>query len=268
LINENKSVLLIVKPLKMKIKILFILIALLAFESNAQQLELFDRNWYATEMVIEGNTIPIPVLHANPPSDCSIGVKFFYDENLNIADVDIGICQACVAFVKNLTNTTFETDSYACLAWDDIGPCFAGSSQALCSAGILDEFEIKQGEFFATFDELITYTINDYGNNLYGLLLEKSNGDFIEYNTEEILSIQENEILTFSIVPNPASNTLKLTGLKTEVESIVIYTLNGNKISIVSETNTYDVSNLANGLYFISITSVDGQKAVQKFIKK
>lgn len=245
-----------------------ILITFLAFESRAQQQDLFNTPWYATEMVVGGNTIPIPVLNANPPSGCSIGAKFIYDENFNSADVVIGICQACVAFVKNLSNTTFETDSLACLTKDDIGPCFTGSSQALCSAGILDEFEIKQGEFFATFDELITYTITDYGNNLYGLLLEKSNGDFIEYNTEQILSIQENEPLTFSIVPNPASNTLKLTELKTEVQSVEIFTLTGNKISIVSETNTYDVSALADGLYFISVITVDGKKAVQKFIKK
>jgi hypothetical protein len=252
----------------MKKTILITLIFFTYLVAQSQQQDLFDRNWYATEMVVDGNTIPIPVLHANPPTDCFIGIKFLYDVNHNAADAYIGICQACLGFVKNITAAAFETDGYACLTKDDIGPCFTGTSQSLCSAGSLNEFEQKQRQFFETYNELIIYTITDYGNDLLGLLLEKNNGDFIEYNTEEVLSIQENEILKFSIVPNPASSTLILTGLKSEVETVVIYTLSGKKISIVPENNTYEVSNLANGLYFISVTSVDGQKAVQKFIKK
>ncbi len=251
----------------MKKKILIILIAFLAFESNAQQLELFDRNWYATEMVIDGENITIPVLYQNPPVDCFIGIRFT-EENNNRAIAFIDVCQACIGDVRNITGNTFETDGYACLTKDDIGPCFTGSSQPLCSAGIFDEFEQKQRFFFESYDELVTYTITDYGNELYGLLLEKNNGDFIEYNTEEILSIQENEILSFSIVPNPASSTLSLLGLKNDVESVVIYTLNGNKFPMIMNADSYDVSDLAAGIYFISVTTVEGKKAFQKFIKK
>lgn len=247
--------------------ILIILTALLAFESNSQQQDLFDTRWYATEMVVDGNTIPIPVLPANQPEGCFVGIEMISDGN-DGADIDIALCWACYSWVHTIDNSSFASGGNGCLLCMDCGPCNPDGTATICTQGFLNEFESKQFDFYEAFNTIFTYTITPLPGNHLELKIDKPNGDYIIYTTESTLPLEENEILTFSIVPNPASNILTLTGLKSEVGSVVIYTLSGNKLPIALKGNTYDVSHIASGLYFISVTSVDGKKGVQKFIKK
>jgi hypothetical protein len=253
----------------MKKSIFFIFIALLAFESKAQQQDLFDRNWYATEIFVDGNLIPIPVLSVNSPQGCFVGIRI-YSHNNNEGAIDISICWPCQAHIVSITNSSFVSLGFACLACDYCAPCHPNKPYSLCEGPDNNLINIQhiKNTFFAEYQGTYTYTITPVPDNHFQLKIDKANGDYIIYGTESTLSIHENETLTFSIVPNPTSNILTLTGLKSEVGSVVIYTLNGIKISLVSETNTYDVSKLAAGLYFISVTTVEGQKAVQKFVKK
>ncbi len=247
--------------------ILVILIAFLAIESNSQNQNLFDTKWYATEMVVGGNTIPIPVLSSNQPEGCFVGIEMLSMGN-DEAEIDIALCAACYSWIHSIDASTFVSGGNGCLLCMDCGPCDPDGAATICAQGNLFEFESKQFEFYDTYNAIYSYTITPLPNNHFELKIDKPNGDYIIYGTESTLSIQENELLTFSIVPNPVSSIITLTGLKSEVESVVIYTLNGNRLPITLEENTYDASHLAAGLYFISVTNVDGQKAVEKFIKR
>lgn len=252
----------------MKKSILVTALLLCFFITHSQQQDLYNTPWYATEMVVNGNTIPIPVLTANQPQGCFVGMEIFSNGN-NQAWIDISMCWGCSSEIHSIDSSSFIGWGNTCVLCTDCGPCNPDGTATICTPGSpLDEFESNQFDFYEAYNVTFTYIITPLTNNHFELKVEKPNGDYIIYNTEETLSVQENENLTFSIVPNPTSSTLSLTGLKSDVASVVIYMLNGNKLPITLEENTYDASHLAAGLYFISVTSVDGQKAVQKFIKK
>ncbi len=251
----------------MKKPILIIVLFFLNLIGHSQQEYLFDTRWYATEMVVEGNTIPIPVLTSNQPEGCFVGMEMISDGN-DGAEIDIALCWACYAWVHSIDSSSFASGGNGCLLCMDCGPCNPDGTATICTQGFLDEFESKQFDFYEAFNTIFTYMITPLPDDHIELRVDKPNGDYIIYGTESTLSIQENEILSFSIVPNPTSSTLTLTGLKSDVESVVIYTLNGNRFPIVLDVDSYDVSDLAAGLYFILVTTVDGKKAVEKFIKK
>ena len=250
----------------MKTVIYTAVVLFMNFNFYSQQQDLFDTKWYATEMVVNGNTIPIPVLSSNQPEGCFVGIEI-YSGVSNDAFIDVALCGACHVDVSFNGDATFTSWGVACLLCMDCGPCDPDGTATICTQGYLYDFEYNHNYFYDAYSDIFTYTITPLPNNHFELKIDKPNGDYVIYGTESTLSMMENETLTFSIVPNPASNTLALTGLKSEVGSAVIYTLNGNKISLVSGTTTYDISHLATGLYFISVTTVDGQKAVKKFIK-
>jgi hypothetical protein len=84
------------------------------------------------------------------------------------------------------------------------------------------------------------------------------------------LNTKENQLLTFDISPNPASNLLNIQlPSDTETAKVNIFDYTGRLLSskAVSLTNkTVDVSNLVNGIYFVRIQA--GNKlGSQRFIK-
>lgn len=82
------------------------------------------------------------------------------------------------------------------------------------------------------------------------------------------LSVNDHVSKRVKIYPNPVLNTLYISSEKNDIERLNIYSISGQKVleqHIIS--NTIDVSNLSNGMYFIEITSSEG-KTVKKFIKK
>ena len=54
----------------------------------------------------------------------------------------------------------------------------------------------------------------------------------------------------------------------TDIMGVQVF-VDGNKlIGNSSDTATIDISNLANGIYLIQVTTSDGRRAIKKFIKK
>lgn len=71
-----------------------------------------------------------------------------------------------------------------------------------------------------------------------------------------------------SVYPNPTNSTLQLNfSENNQVKSATILNLNGQKVMEVSGASNFDVSALANGLYFIQVLSNNGIHT-QKFIKQ
>jgi len=78
------------------------------------------------------------------------------------------------------------------------------------------------------------------------------------------VGINENGI-SFSIVPNPATNDITI---KTDVNFSKVEVINFLGQVVISETtNKIDVTNLTSGVYFVRIVSENGT-SVQKFVKK
>jgi hypothetical protein len=250
----------------LKTTIYIAIVLLTSFGLYSQQQDLFDRDWYATEMVVEGNTIPIPVLSVNSPQGCFVGVEIYSHDN-NEASISLDLCWACQAQIASITDSTFESWGVVCLLCKDCGPCNPYGMEPICTEGYLSEFEHNQNIFFESIQEKYFYTITPLPEDHLQLKIDKPNGDYVIYTTESTLSIPENDIPTFSITPNPTSGSFALNGIKKEVKVVEIFNLNGSKISLIPTAEIHDISHLSAGLYFISVTTVDGQKVVRKLIK-
>ncbi len=81
-------------------------------------------------------------------------------------------------------------------------------------------------------------------------------------------SIEENNIETLQLYPNPVSSELKFNNLE-KVHSIAIYNLNGQKMNSPEFINgSLNVSYLSEGLYFIRINEISGRVLTGKFMKQ
>lgn len=85
------------------------------------------------------------------------------------------------------------------------------------------------------------------------------------------VSINENEEIKFNfeIYPNPVVDKLQLKGIENgSLKSISIYSISGKLITNLSPQEIIDVSTLTSGMYLLEIESVDGYRAVERFVKK
>lgn len=92
----------------------------------------------------------------------------------------------------------------------------------------------------------------------------------IEYNTIPT-SIKQNSNKGFSleIYPNPSSDKIKIQNTS-EIKEITITSIDGKILRTIfssQKEQTIDISNLSNGIYFLNITSVNGDVIAKKIIK-
>ena len=81
------------------------------------------------------------------------------------------------------------------------------------------------------------------------------------------IGLDEAEAEQMSLYPNPVSNTLHISGLTdNQTIQISIYDLTGKRIYQSSFAEEIPVAGFNNGLYFISVTTAEGQVFTQKFI--
>jgi hypothetical protein len=93
--------------------------------------------------------------------------------------------------------------------------------------------------------------------------------DKISKSAKTCLGVNEHAKTAFSIVPNPATNNIKITS-GNNFNTIEVVSFLGQ--TVLSQPNTgstatLDVSNLPNGVYFVRIISDKGA-SVQKFVKQ
>lgn len=72
--------------------------------------------------------------------------------------------------------------------------------------------------------------------------------------------------LKFSLYPNPANDIVSI-DLETEIKSIEIYSLQGQKV-LSSKEKHLNISNLSNGIYLVKVEAIDGAISTQKFLKE
>jgi hypothetical protein len=80
--------------------------------------------------------------------------------------------------------------------------------------------------------------------------------------------IEANELQQIRVYPNPVSDFIYLDGIE-ETKSINIYSVNGQLIKSIERIDQkIDVSDLKDGLYFISVLTTKGDQLSSRFIKK
>ena len=87
------------------------------------------------------------------------------------------------------------------------------------------------------------------------------------------LSVDENNLSSIKMYPNPTENllTLDFGPAYSSIESLTIYNIQGQKVQTLSsfenQISTISTKNMSDGLYLVEIRNNDGQKLTQKLVK-
>ena len=77
--------------------------------------------------------------------------------------------------------------------------------------------------------------------------------------------VDENNVASFEIYPNPMNNTLYINGA---VQDVTIFNAVGQQVLFVENTNEINVEDLSEGLYFVRISDKKGGSVVKKIVKR
>jgi hypothetical protein len=71
-----------------------------------------------------------------------------------------------------------------------------------------------------------------------------------------------------TIKPNPTTGTLHVTSSALQITDIQVFDIYGKQFPSFGGAGVVDISHLANGMYFIKITTEDGRQQMKKFVKE
>ena len=77
--------------------------------------------------------------------------------------------------------------------------------------------------------------------------------------------VDENNVASFEIYPNPMNNTLYINGA---VQDVTIFNAVGQQVLFVENANEINVTDLSEGLYFVRISDMKGNSIVKKIVKR
>jgi len=126
------------------------------------------------------------------------------------------------------------------------------------------------------------YVSSDFENlpNLQNVCVDALDTDLTNFITTEtghsvnfttdcstLLSVEENNVLDFSVFPIPTLEVLNIKS-KTDISKIEVYSELGQLIIKNENKNNINISNLTNGLYFVKVEDVNQKNGVIKIVKK
>ena len=87
----------------------------------------------------------------------------------------------------------------------------------------------------------------------------------VKINESIYTSVDENNVASFEVYPNPMNNTLYING---NVQDVTIFNAVGQQVLFVENANEINVEDLSEGLYFVRISDKNGNSMVKKIVKK
>jgi len=233
--------------MKSTIITLCLLISLMA---QAQIEPLLDHVWQLEKIVIEDEVVDAQIGLGDEYPFLSFednnGSLYFYFDNLD-GFLDL-----------SETNQEFTvTEGYL-----NFGDTHGTEAASL----VVEEFFLSDPHYYV-FNNPFSYLFREEAEFLY-LDITNSNGDVATFFTTTLSNTNFDKV-ELTIYPNPTSNLLHIETKQTDVTAVEIFDLQGKsvkQVSLVNETNI-NVSDLANGMYFIKIATANGQ-VTRKFVKK
>ena len=225
----------------MKKILLILFISLIGFNSYAQDPDLF-RTWYLYHVYMDFDE-PYDISDITPP----IHPYLTIEEDFSFTGEG-----ACNTFSGVYDISSFEmfTTSF-------------NNTNDDCGIQIHNSFE---NDYFGFISGGFEYTITQEsdGLTLYVSTPLMSGLTFKEFP----LSINDNKLPKVTIYPNPTSGQLFISSENNQIKSVSIFSVLGKKVKeiVASSITSIDVSNLSKGIYFIKISSSEGN-VVKKFIK-
>lgn len=241
--------------------LLFLCAGLLS--STAQQ-ELLDGTWVLDYVVVDGTTYVAPPLYSTTPP-C---LPFDYFPGISFGIDGTGEYEAFAVLTFNnwfhdSANATMTIDETTFTTW---GAVTLGECDCICDLENLYLSTILAGDFtLRTFDYIIE---NISGTDV--LTITTPEGDHAVFYNYVLATDELAKKPRVSIYPNPTKKLLHIDTENTTIETVNIFSITGTKV--IRYTNfgpqSIDISQLANGLYFVEIISTDGYTSVQRFLKQ
>jgi len=237
--------------------ILVLLLCLITVNIYAQigEPEISDRDWYLTEMNINGMDIEIPVNEE------------LQEVNLDFRDTtphfNTTVCNTLGGTVERLLNGMDE------FVFPD------GIGQTLIQCKLLENFEFEETYFdffYENIDEIFSFfltIVDDPPNEYYYLELRVPNGDYVVYSDTPRLSVENQERNTFFALPNPVQDQFLIKAPQTINVVVAVYDVLGQKVfEETTKSNTQiNLSAINEGMYLVKVTTLDGQIQTFKLFK-
>ncbi len=126
---------------------------------------------------------------------------------------------------------------------------------------------ISVEDVFEEWNNPFSYSFRPESGLLY-LDITNANGDVATFFTTT-LSNTAFERVELSIYPNPTSNLLHIEASQTDISRVEVFDVQGKQVLQVNAANLtkLDVSQLTKGMYFLKVSTSDGE-ITKKFVKK
>lgn len=149
------------------------------------------------------------------------------------------------------------------------------SINAFLGRGII--FEYPSGYKYVNVNEQVSNYFNFDHNNYDVIDIYNHNNNYIVvqgkailvYKDNLITDVEEYNISDVIVYPNPTRDILKIS-TELDIKSLSIYNLSMKKVKEITvfNENTIYLNSLPAGIYFLDITTIDGQEFIEKVIKQ
>lgn len=202
-------------------------------------------------------------------------MEFDFGGPLYIEDIDPPI-QPTLTVFEDLSFdgfgacNSFSGNFYYDVVLDKLRPYNYQATTEPCETEFHDDFELYYFEYFSL-DQAHFYGIEiSSTDNLQHLYFGQGQlGYWLDFIAGAPLSIAENNSEKFELYPNPASDQLFIKSSKDTIASAVVYSIAGKRILENGPINgALDIASLEKGMYFLEVTTAEGKRSVEKFVKK
>lgn len=233
----------------MRTKLLFLFISCTLFGQNA---DLFNNNWYISQMIINNQTTVSPIMQV------SAGTSLFTNNggNYNFTSSYYNSAGSTITF--NTVTDSFTRQGGGCTL-----AVYNGTNAIAAQA-----YDQKNCDFYlnTTSGAIFNYQIVNSGSSKTLIITNPVTGDKIYYNNS-FLGAKENAIKkTFKLYPNPSTDFVIIENVEKNLK-LKINDLSGK---ILFETLTSDktqkinVSSFATGQYILSIENFKPEIFIKK----
>lgn len=234
----------------MRTKLLFLFIGSTLFGQNA---DLFNNDWYISQIVMNGQTTATPAMNIN------LERSLFYQSGTPNSFSSKYFNSAVISMNFSTIQDSFITNGGACTLMQ-----YVGTNQAA-----VRDYDQKNCDFYlmnSPTGSVFNYEIVNNSSSKTLIITKVTTGDKIYYNNS-FLGTKENTIKkTFKLYPNPSTDFVIIENVEKNLKlkindlsgKILFETLTSNK------TQKIDISSFATGQYILSIENFKPEILIKK----
>ena len=232
--------------------IIYVTFICLSYNSLAQNPQLFENTWILHELTLDGETISSP--------DSTLNAELIFDEDEESITILQDSCDPSTPFNGGIASYNGMI-SFNLLV-------FGNPFGSTCDNMSTLDFLFDHASFYEEpIPNPFNYEITE-DSGVITLTITNGNDDTAIYRNIP-LSIEENNLKNIKLVYHKKIETLSFIGALFQGLQATVYSITGQKklATALDNNATIEVSDLAKGVYFVSLSTTDNQRGTYKFIK-